>query len=160
MLQTFRRRCPKITLVYINHTGCHLQQICNHNLATFPNNRSPLSPVFPASLRVDVIFAVEKFVIRHSRRDDNGSSCQAKELVKNVRRTQTGGIVSSEKSKFQELKLIFSSIFPTFKKGTSYITGIVLFRSTKSLRVFVMMHVPCFCLCLYYCSLWFGLAAF
>lgn len=44
-------------------------------------------------------------------------------------------------------------------KETHSVTVIVLFRSTKSLRVFVMMHIPCLCLCLCYCSLWFGLVA-
>lgn len=41
-----------------------------------------------------------------------------------------------------------------------YSDGVVrVNKELKSLRVFVMMHIPCFCLCLCYCSLWFGLAA-
>lgn len=41
-----------------------------------------------------------------------------------------------------------------------YSDGVVrVNKELKSLRVFVMMHIPRFCLRLCYCSLWFGLAA-
>lgn len=97
-------------------------------------------------------FNGEQLVTQPWRRTDNTDSCQANKLVKNT----------WEKFCFQNVIMVPSSppLDLRIRSKLHYSGRVVRVNNElKSLRVFVMMHIPCFCVCLCCCSLRFGLAA-